>query len=152
LTSFESADQFIETNLRNYNDYQKLLADIPGLSLITYEQKNRSNYQYVVAEIHEADAGISRDQLQEILWAENVYVRKYFYPGCHQMEPYRSYFPHANLLLPNTERLVKQVISFPTGTAIGLEEIRRICEIVRLVIVNNREVQDAFQSKISQRA
>ena len=44
--------------------------------------------------------GISRDELVQILQAENVLARRYFYPGCHRMEPYRSYYPHARLLLP----------------------------------------------------
>ena len=35
------------------------------------------------------------------------------------MEPYRSYFPHARLLLPETERLVERVLQLPTGTSIA---------------------------------
>ncbi len=41
--------------------------------------------------------------LVRVLHAENVLARRYFYPGCHEMEPYRSYFPHAGLVLPETE-------------------------------------------------
>ena len=35
------------------------------------------------------------------------------------MEPYRSYFPHAGLVLPETEKMVKRVLSLPTGTAVS---------------------------------
>ena len=38
---------------------------------------------------------LSRDELQRVLWAENVLARRYFFPGCHRMEPYRSLFPDA---------------------------------------------------------
>ena len=72
-----------------------------------YNEAQKPNYQYLVLEIDEAVIGVSRDQLVAILEAENVKARRYFYPGCHRMEPYRSYFPHASLLLPETEKLVE---------------------------------------------
>ena len=88
----------------------------------------------------EATAGISRDDLVRVLHAENVLARRYFYPGCHEMEPYRSYFPHAGLLLPETERLTQRVMSLPTGTAVGPEEIEVVCAIIRLAVENSREL------------
>ena len=66
----------------------------------------------------------------KILHAENVRARRYFYPGCHSMEPYRSYYPNAGLLLPETEKLAKRVLCLPTGTAINEEAIKKICEII----------------------
>jgi dTDP-4-amino-4,6-dideoxygalactose transaminase len=79
--------------------------------------------------------------LVEILHAENVLARRYFYPGCHRMEPYRSYFPHASLLLPETERLVRTVLQLCTGTAVGKGEIAQICHILELVVTNGAEVK-----------
>ncbi len=67
---------------------------------------------------------------------QNIIARRYFYPGCHRMEPYRSYFPHAGLLLPETEKLVKRILILPTGTAISETEIRQICRILQLSIAN----------------
>jgi len=71
-----------------------------------------------------------------------VLARKYFWPGCHRMEPYRSYFPHAGLLLPNTERLVQRVMSLPTGTAVGNKEIEAICSIIRLAVSRGSELTE----------
>jgi dTDP-4-amino-4,6-dideoxygalactose transaminase len=80
--------------------------------------------------------------LQSILWAENILARRYFYPGCHRMEPYRSYFPHAGLLLPNTERLAGQVLCLPTGTAVGPDDINKICQVIRLAIDNSNAIKE----------
>ncbi|MCZ7574940.1 MAG: aminotransferase class I/II-fold pyridoxal phosphate-dependent enzyme [Ardenticatenaceae bacterium] len=140
LTSLESLDEFIETNRRNYYAYQKHLACIPGCTLIAYDESEANNYQYVVVEVDEAITGISRDLLVEILHAENVRARRYFYPGCHRMEPYRSNFPDAGLLLPETERLVQRVLSLPTGMAVGIEEISQICQIIRFAVEHADEV------------
>lgn len=140
LTGLESLDEVITANHRNYAAYQSGLHGIPGLQLINYDEDARNNYQYVIVEVDEAVAGISRNLVVDVLHAENVLARRYFYPGCHQMEPYRSYFPHAGLLLPETNRLTQRVMSLPTGTAVGPEEIREICAIARLAIQNSREL------------
>lgn len=135
LTSLECIDEIIATNLRNYRAYQQGLANLPGIKLYTYDEAERNNFQYVIVEVDEAEAGVSRDLLVRILHAENVLARRYFYPGCHQMEPYRSYYPHARLLLPETEKLTQRVMSLPTGTAVDVEAIAQICEIVKVGMV-----------------
>jgi dTDP-4-amino-4,6-dideoxygalactose transaminase len=109
--------------------------------MISYDDTERCNYQYIVLEIDETVTGIGRDQILKILQAENVIARRYFYPGCHRMEPYRSYFPHARLLLPETERLVQRVMLLPTGTAVGEEEIAAICGIIRFVLEHSNELR-----------
>ena len=140
LTGLETLDEFIAANRRNCTAYRAGLQDVPGIRLIAYDETERGNYQYVVVEVDEASAGIGRDDLVRILQAENVLARRYFYPGCHRMEPYRSYFPHAGLLLPETEKLVMRVMSLPTGTGVGAKEIETICAILHLVVRNSREL------------
>lgn len=142
LTSLESLDAFIDANRRNYQAYRQGLAGLPGISLVRYDDAEACNYQYVIAEVDEAACGLSRDTLVDVLHAENVLVRRYFFPGVHRMEPYRSYFPHAGLLLPETERLCDRVMSLPTGTAVGPPEIERICGIVRQALAHGPELRD----------
>ena len=140
LTGFEKITEFIGINQRNYNQYKRNLSDIDGLTQVQYDGDNNYNYSYIILEIDEAITGISRDQLTKILHAENIIARRYFYPGCHQMEPYRSYYPHAGILLPVTERLCQQVLVLPTGTAIEESDIDKICEIIILTINNSEEI------------
>jgi len=140
LTGLESLDEFISTNYRNYCQYRLALAEIPGVRMVKYDEREKNNYQYIILEIDETITHINRDQLVQVLHAENILARRYFYPGCHQMEPYRSYFPHAGLLLPETERLAFRTVSLPTGTAVGKEEINQICQIIRFVISNGQDL------------
>jgi dTDP-4-amino-4,6-dideoxygalactose transaminase len=147
LTSFESLDEFVAVNRRNYDLYHAGTADLPGVRMTTYDERERNNYQYVVLEIDEDGAGVSRDELVRILWAENVVARRYFYPGCHRMEPYRSYYPHAGLLLPETEALCRRVLLLPTGTAVGESEIEEICRIIRLAVEGGREVRERLAAE-----
>lgn len=134
LTGLESMDKFIAINRDNYHSYIEGLSSIAGIKPVLYDETEKCNYQYIVFEVDEAVTGISRDLLVEVLQAENIMARRYFYPGCHQMEPYRSYFPHARLLLPQTEQLVGRVMSLPTGMAVGKEHIGKICNLIALAV------------------
>ena len=73
-------------------------------------------------------------------------ARRYFYPGCHRMEPYRSLFPDAGRLLPETEKLSDRVLCLPTGTTIEESDIEIICQLVKLVIENAGEVRERLNS------
>ena len=140
LTELESMDDFIATNRKNYYAYQEGLAGIPGVTFARYDEAERCNFHYIIFEIDEV-AGVGRDQLIAALHAENVLARRYFFPGCHRMEPYRSFFPHAGLLLPETERLASRVVSMPNGTSVGDEEIRAICGLIRFILGHGPEIQ-----------
>jgi dTDP-4-amino-4,6-dideoxygalactose transaminase len=147
LTSLESLDGFIDANRRNYHLYERHLAKIPGISLSRYQEDERCNYQYVVIEIDEAVTGINRDMVDEILWAENVLTRRYFYPGCHLMEPYRTEEPEAHLRLPQTERLAKMVICLPTGSAIGPNDVTAICALVEFIVKHAKAIKERSSMK-----
>lgn len=141
LTGLESLDEFVEHNCRNYRQYRRELAGLPGIRMLAWNESERCNYQYVVAEIEEELTEISGDELVRTLHAENILARRYFYPGCHRMEPYRSFFPHAGLMLPATERVAQRLLVLPTGTTIGESEISGICAVIRLIAANGRALR-----------
>ena len=147
LASLECLDEFVHTNRQNYKQYKTELAGLPGVSLMHYDESEKNNFQYIVLEIDKTITGISRNQLMKVLHAENIFARRYFYPGCHRMEPYRSYFPHSGLLLPETEKLTDRVLILPTGTAISPEDIKGICQIIRLSIDHSEQIKSILESQ-----
>jgi dTDP-4-amino-4,6-dideoxygalactose transaminase len=142
LTLLEDLEQLVAVNYLHYKQYQREVQDIPGVTLTRYDESERCNYHYVILEVDEAQTGLTRDQLVRLLHAENVLARRYFYPGCHRMEPYRSYFPHAGLLLPHTESLVERVLSLPSGTAVGTDDVKALCALVRFAVANAPEISE----------
>jgi dTDP-4-amino-4,6-dideoxygalactose transaminase len=146
LTNLESLDEFVAVNRRNYECYNSCLKDIPGIKILRYDDHEKQNYQYIILEVDESEAGLSRDELLKVLHAENVLARRYFYPGCHRMEPYRSYFPHTHLLLPVTEEVAKRVLVLPTGTSVSPDQISIICSIMRTAMNNAPQVKEKLQS------
>jgi len=144
LTNLENVETIIASNLRNYQCYRQGLGDFPGLSLIGFAADELHNYQYVVAEVDPEVAPLKRDELIQVLHAENVLARKYFWPGCHRMEPYRSLQPNAHLVLPQTERISSRLMVFPTGQAVDPPEIQKICGIIEAAYAQAAEVRSVL--------
>ncbi|WP_422316487.1 DegT/DnrJ/EryC1/StrS family aminotransferase [Prosthecobacter sp.] len=130
LTNLESIDEFIAINRAHHRRYQELLDGLPGLSVMPYGEAERGNYQYVVIEIESDIAGISRDLLVSRLHEQGVIARRYFYPGCHRMEPYRTLYPLAGNHLPETERLTQRLFCLPTGSALTENDVESVCHII----------------------
>ncbi|MGA2185828.1 MAG: DegT/DnrJ/EryC1/StrS family aminotransferase [Bryobacteraceae bacterium] len=130
LTGLESLDQFKEVNRHNYECYQRNLSGVPGVRIYPVCESEERNFQYVVIE-WDAQNGISRDLIVDLLHAENVIARRYFHPGCHRMEPYLSSCGVAGFPLPFTEALCDRVIVLPTGTSVNATQIEGVCSLLR---------------------
>ena len=50
------------------------------------------------------------------------------------MKPYRELYPHANLLLPNTEIVSDRIIVLPTGTSVSEDAIETIANVLGLLV------------------
>jgi dTDP-4-amino-4,6-dideoxygalactose transaminase len=138
LTNLECIDDFISINHRNHKQYEEELAGLAGVRILPYDDAEKCNYQYVVLEIDQKTVGIARDVLMKVLHAENVLARRYFYPGCHRMEPYRSSFP--DVVLPETEKMAERVLCLPTGTGVTAEQITAICKLIGFILRNGVKV------------
>lgn len=144
LTSLEAMEEIVKANRRNYEAYRAGLHGLPGILLKENDSNERRNYQYIVVEVDETKAKLNRDELVEALQAENVLARKYFWPGCHRMEPYKSFFPNSHLLLPNTERLAASIMVLPTGQAVSVEDVGKVCAIIRTALSQSTVVRAAL--------
>ena len=133
LANLDYVDSVIEVNHRNYIAYREALSGMEGLSLLEYDEAERNNFQYIVLEVGEGFP-VSRDQIVAALQAEHVLARKYFWPGCHKMKPYRDLFPHAGLMLRNTQSVAEKVIVLPTGMSLLPDDIQTISDIISTLI------------------
>ena len=130
LANLESIDGIFEVNQRNHSAYSQALADLPGIRLLDYDPAERNSHHYIVLEVGD-DCAATRDEIIAALHAENILARKYFWPGCHGMQPYRDLFPHAGLMLPNTDAASLRCIILPNGFSIDAETIQTIASVIR---------------------
>ncbi|WP_286691169.1 MULTISPECIES: dTDP-4-dehydro-6-deoxyglucose aminotransferase [unclassified Aeromicrobium] len=137
LTSLDAFAEVCEHNRRNHELYAEELRGVKGLRLHELDLEERSNYQYVIVSVDPAHTGIDRDEIIRVLAAEQVVAKPYFSPPCHLMEPYRTETPQR---IESAEWLAAQVVALPTGPGVSAEDIRRICDVLRLVVADGEHV------------
>lgn len=130
LVNLDYIGKVIEANRRNYYAYREALDGIPGLRLIPYDETEHNNYQYIIVEVS-SECRVSRDEIVDELHRNNILARRYFWPGCHQMKPYKDLFPHAGLMLKRTDRVAASVVVLPTGTTLADDDIANVSRIIR---------------------
>lgn len=128
LTNLDMLDEVFASNRRNHAAYNAALSNVPGIRVLNYDANERNSHHYIVVEV-ERGCAVTRDELIDALHAENVLARRYFWPGCHQMKPYRDLFPHAGQMLKNTETLAAKIIVLPNGAWLSEAGINSICDV-----------------------
>jgi dTDP-4-amino-4,6-dideoxygalactose transaminase len=147
ITSLESISLLIKKNKANYFLYDKYLENIPGIELINYSETEKRNYQYIIIEVNEKILGVSRDILMKILHSENIIARRYFYPGCHNMEPYKSDIDYSSSSLVRTIKVSNRILSLPTGSEIDEIKIKKVCNIIKNVQIHAEELMKLVGEK-----
>ncbi|MFZ5502769.1 MAG: aminotransferase class I/II-fold pyridoxal phosphate-dependent enzyme [Pseudomonadota bacterium] len=130
LMSLEDFPANQQNNEVLYRLYETQLKEIPGLHLVKPIGVSFSNYQYLVGSVDEREFGLPRDVLIDILKAENVIARRYFYPGVHRSIPYVQELPQYLDRLPNTDSLCGSCIQLPIGARVSAQGVERICGIL----------------------
>ena len=133
MVNLDSLDSVIARNQKNYRAYEKGLSNLPGITLYKFDEVEKNNFQYVVMEVDQK-CPVSRDEIVKALHAENILARKYFWPGCHNMKPYKELYPHAELLLAVTTSTADKVVVLPTGCGISRIDISAICQILKQMV------------------
>lgn len=132
LLSIEKFPEYASNNKHRYLLYKEKLKDVPGVSVIQYDESMQGNYQYIVFRLNEGKFGLSRDLLVELLSKENIIARRYFLPAAHKSVPYVN-MECARAKLPNTELLTQEVFQLPSGEIVTDEHIERICELISFI-------------------
>lgn len=130
LTSLDMIHQIIAVNRRNYYAYREALETVSHVTLINYDETDRNNFQYIVAEASDLE---HRDRIVNALQALGIIARKYFWPGIHNMEPYHTDQMSAGKSLPNTQSVAERVFVLPTGQSVDEPTIRDVCKLIRKV-------------------
>lgn len=128
LTNLRSMAQFTEQNRSNYLRYKKRLSEIKNLALVEFDEDQTPNYQYIVADL--SKTGAVRDDIVKTLHAHQILARRYFYPGCHRMKPYKG----KHVTLPNTESLSDALVVLPNSASMNDSDIDYICDTFKQAI------------------
>jgi dTDP-4-amino-4,6-dideoxygalactose transaminase len=128
LSQLDRLDGLAALNRSRYELYLCELRSVRGIHVVEYPAMERSNYHYVSIEVDAEEAGIDRDDLVDLLAADNVLARPYFSPPCHLAAAYRDVPAHG---LEETERLARRTLALPSGPALSLDDVRTVCDLIR---------------------
>ncbi|MEB3840439.1 MULTISPECIES: DegT/DnrJ/EryC1/StrS aminotransferase family protein [Pseudomonas] len=128
LLSLNKFPQILQRNQQLFEVYRTGLSDVPGIHLLQPERVSRTNYQYVVCEVEATIFGLTRDELQRVLHAENVLARRYFSPGVHHCPPYKNAEIQPDL--PVTDALCQRTLQLPIGQTLDVYGAERIVDVI----------------------
>ena len=109
--------------------YRQRLDGLKGLHLLEPQTGVRPNHAYMPA-FFGPGFGATRDSVLEALAAEGVGARRYFFPCTNES----AWIARAGIDLGDTpvaRRLSREVLSLPMYADLPLDEVDRICAIVR---------------------
>ena len=127
LANLECYDRLHAHDQGIHAAYRDGLADVDGISLFECTPDSSRCDHYAVLEVSDTGA-ITRDALRQVLAAQNVLTRRYFFPGCHRSPPYARPAQHRSL--PVTEQLCRAVVQLPTGLQLTSDDATTIAAII----------------------
>lgn len=128
LCNLRHVDEEIEKRRLVAEKYFDLLTGVRGLKLSVPPRNVQSNYAYLPV-MFTSEFGATRDQVFDALAEEGIFARKYFYPLVSDFECYRNEFDSNET--PIAQRLASEVLTLPLYADLALEDVERICAIVK---------------------
>ena len=108
--------------------YRACLGEVEGVLLQELADDTTHNHAYFTVEIDAETFGLTRDEVQQALLAENVMARKYFHPLCSENECYRDLPSAQPDSLPNAHRLTSRVLCLPIYGELSVGDAERIAK------------------------
>ena len=128
ICNLRHVDEEIQKRKAVVEHYRARLTDIPGIRICADQKSVKPNYAYfpVVFDGYK----YSRDDVYELLKAENIVARKYFYPLTNSFECYQG-MPTAGVeKTPVANYIADRVLTLPLYADLSIEDVNRICDII----------------------
>jgi dTDP-4-amino-4,6-dideoxygalactose transaminase len=135
LLQLQHINKALDDRGRLYRHYNTLLADIPGISLISVPDDVTWNYAYYPIMVNE-DFALTRDELYELLKENRIMARRYFYPLISSFFMYKFAESAKRENLPVAHQLADKVICLPLYPGLEEEVQHKIAGLIQLARVS----------------
>jgi dTDP-4-amino-4,6-dideoxy-D-glucose transaminase len=130
LVHLRHIDDLIAARGRVAAIYRSELQGVPGIRMLPAPSAHTPNHSYFPIFV-EPGYRASRDQLFERLRAQDIQVRRYFYPLISDMPMYRGLPSAAPANLPRATRIAKEVLCLPIYHDLSDKDLQRTIELIR---------------------
>lgn len=132
LLQLKYVDGYIASRRSIAKLYRDRLANMPGISFLPDMNGVEHTYPYFPILIDAKVYGKTRDEVYEMLKANSIFGRRYFYPLISQFPTYRG-LPSATAdNLPVATRVAEQVICLPIYPDLGVKIVGIICNLLEI--------------------
>jgi dTDP-4-amino-4,6-dideoxygalactose transaminase len=131
LCQLDKLEAHAEIRRRHVEAYDAAVAELPGITPLARDPRDRHALHLYVVRIDPEGAGADRDAYQRALAEENIGTSIHFLP-LHTLTYYRERFPDQPAL-PVAERGGREVLSLPLSPAHSDEDIADAIEALRRV-------------------
>ena len=145
LSNLARYDDLLAHNIAVHQAYKQSLEDAGALRFTALDDRDH-NHHYAVLEVAD-DCALSRDQFLDVLLAENIHARRYFWPGCHVTSPYAD--EHGHRAMPVTDKLSRSLLQLPTGMQLDAGDARAIGALLAYVVDNAAQLRLALDKSKS---
>lgn len=111
--------------------YWKQLEQVPGLKHFKPAVNIKHNYAYMPVLIDPTTFGATRDDVLNTLAKAGINARKYFYPLTSDFECYKDQFISSKEATPIAFDISAKVLTLPLYADLALDDVDRICQVVR---------------------
>ena len=132
LAQLEKIDNFLSYREEVVSRYSEQLKDIEGIYLPPQKSWAKNIYWLYSILVDKELTGIDRDTLMGHLAVHGIDTRPLFYP-LHQQPPFPD---EAGKSFPNADWLSACGLSLPTSNNIKLEDVDKVCTVIRSVMKN----------------
>jgi dTDP-4-amino-4,6-dideoxygalactose transaminase len=131
LCQLDKLQAHAEIRRRHVEAYDAAVADLPGITPLARDGRDRHSLHLYVVRVDREVAGADRDAYQRALAEENIGTSIHFLP-VHTLTYYRERFPDQPPL-PIAERAGGQVLSLPLSPAHSDEDVADAIDALRRV-------------------
>jgi dTDP-4-amino-4,6-dideoxygalactose transaminase len=131
LCQLDKLEAHAEIRRRHVEAYDAAVADLPGITPLARDRRDRHSLHLYVVRIDPDAGGADRDAYQRALADENIGTSIHFLP-VHTLTYYRDCFPEQPAL-PVAERAGTEVLSLPLSPAHSDEDIADAIDALRRV-------------------
>jgi dTDP-4-amino-4,6-dideoxygalactose transaminase len=131
LCQLDKLERHGEIRARHVEAYDAAVAELPGITPLARDPRDRHSLHLYVVRIDPESAGADRDAYQHALAKENIGTSIHFLP-VHTLTYYREQFPDQPAL-PVAERAGGEVLSLPLSAAHSDADIADVIDALRRV-------------------
>jgi dTDP-4-amino-4,6-dideoxygalactose transaminase len=132
LAGLDDLKRQVAANRERYDLYKRLIQAVDGLTLIEFNEAYETSYKNILVSI-DPNWPLSRSLTIELLNAENILARPYYYPPLH-LKNNNSTLNRKKYEI--TELLSERYMLLPCGHFISKEDIERIIELMEFMATN----------------